>query len=225
MKTSLPKDSMPRERLNKLGPEALSDYELLAIILRTGTKDKNVLDLAKDMLANYQGLHYLNNVTLEELKNNKGIKEAKAIEILASIEFGKRVCLANQSFDTIKSSDDVYQYVRYNLENLNYEVMECVFINVKGSIVGIKRISIGNSNSTSADYREIAKWCFKYSCFNVILIHNHPSGDPTPSYNDKIFTNGLTTYLNKIGLTLVDHIIIGKEKYYSFSLKKEINKI
>jgi len=222
MKNSLPKDSMPRERLTKLGAEALSDYELLAIILRTGTKDKNVLDLAADMLSNYQSLHFLNNITLEELKTIKGIKEAKAIEILATIEFGKRVCLANKKICTFKTSDDVYKYVRYNLENLENEVMECYYVNVKGDVVGKRRISIGSNDNTKADFREIAKWCFKHACNHLVLIHNHPSGDPTPSFNDRVVTNDLILYLNNIGLTLIDHIIIGKNQYYSFNLKKII---
>ena len=222
MKSGIPKDSMPRERLAKFGADVLSDYELLAIILRTGTREKNVLDLASEMLSNYHSLHFLNNITLEELKRIKGIKEAKAIEILASIEFGKRVCLANQKICKITSSDDVYKLVRYNLENLEYKVMECVFIDVKGNIIGTKRVAIGSSDQTSQDYREIAKWCFKYSCVNMILIHNHPSGDPLPSYNDKVFTNDLIKYFENLGLKLIDHIIIGKERYYSFNLKKEV---
>ena len=218
----LPKETLPRERLSKYGAKVLTDYELLAIILRTGTKEKSVLDLAKEVLCSFYNLGYLNDISLQELMQIKGIKSAKAIEILASIEFGKRVCLSKNYADKVNSGEDVYKLLRYDMENLTYEELRCVYLNVKGGIVDIKILTKGSFNTTQIDFREIAKWSLKLSCYNIILVHNHPSGDPSPSYHDREFTNELIKYSNNIGVTLVDHIVIGKDSFYSFNYKKII---
>ena len=218
----LPKETLPRERLSKYGAKVLTDYELLAIILRTGTKEKSVLDLSKEVLCTFHNLSYLNDITINELIQIKGIKTAKAIEILASIEFGKRVCLSKSYNQIVTSGQDVYKMLRYDMENLSYEELKSVYLNVKGGIIDIKTLTKGSFNTTQVDFREIAKWSLKLSCFNVIIVHNHPSGDPTPSHHDKEFTNELIKYSNNIGVSIIDHIIIGKHSFYSFSYKKII---
>lgn len=219
----LPEINLPRERLLKYGAKSLSDYELLAIILRTGSQNYNVLDLARDIIISFHGINYLNGITIEELITHKGVKKAKAIEILASIEFGKRVCLSQNIQKNITNGQDLYEYVRYDMENLDHEETKCAYLNVKGGLIDIKTLSVGSVNTTQTDFREVVKWALKLSSSNIIIIHNHPSGDSTPSYSDKVFTNELIRYGSSLGINLLDHLIIGKNSFYSFQTKKSFN--
>lgn len=212
-----PKSALPRERLLKFGPKSLSDYELLAIILRTGTKQLSVLDLSKEILIKYRSLYNLNNLSIEELKSNRGIKETKAIELLAAIEIGKRIATSKREIMEITNPLDLYEYLRYEMENLIVEEMRCVYLNVKGGVIDIIKLGIGNDNKTEVDFREVVKWALKLTSKGFIVVHNHPSGNPEPSYNDKLFTNELSKYAQFMGVNLIDHIIIGKNSYYSFS--------
>lgn len=218
----LPLETLPRERLLKYGAYVLADYELLAIILRTGTKDIPVIDLSKNLLCSLHSLNALNDVTIEELKSIKGIKEAKAIEILAAIELGKRVFSSKRTCGRVNSSLELYEYLRGEMENLTYEETRCAYLNGKGGIIEIKKLGTGNADSTFADYREIVKWALKLSSYYIILVHNHPSGSCEPSYNDRKFTSELKAFSSKMGISLIDHIIIGKNKYYSFNEDKKI---
>lgn len=215
-----PQNIMPRERLMKFGPSALADYELLAIILRTGTREMSVLDLAKSLLIEHQSINNLKNLTLEELKQTKGIKNAKAIEILAAVELGKRVCESKRELKDIKKPEELYEFVRYDMENLLIEEVRCAYLNNRGGVVSIVKLGMGCSDNTSADFREIIKWALKLSSYNIIVIHNHPSGDPTPSHNDKKFTSDLSVYAQNMGVNLIDHLIIGKNKFYCFARNK-----
>lgn len=216
-----PQNTLPRERLAKFGPSALADYEILAIILRTGTREQSVLDLSKELLIKYRSLSNFNSLSLEELKDNKGIKEAKAIELLAAIEFGKRVFNTKREMLCIKTPDDLYEYLRFEMENLLVEEMRCVYLNVKGGVIDIIKLGMGNTNKTEVDFREVVKWALKLSSQNFIIVHNHPSGNCNPSHNDKVFTNELSKYASFMGVNLIDHLIIGKNAYYSFSRGKE----
>lgn len=215
-----PQNILPRERLMKFGANALADYELLAIILRTGTKEMTVLDLAKSLLVEYRHIANLKNLTLEELKQNKGIKNAKAIEILAAIELGKRVCESKRELMDIRKPEELYEYVRFDMENLLVEEVKCAYLNNRGGVVDIIKLGMGCSDNTNADLREIVKWALKLSSYNIIIIHNHPSGDPTPSHNDRVFTNELSKYAKQMGVNLIDHLIIGKNKFFCFSQNK-----
>ncbi len=201
----------------KFGASALADYELLAIILRTGTREMTVLDLAKSLLVEYRNVANLKNLTLEELKQTKGIKNAKAIEILAAVELGKRVCESKRELMDVKKPEELYEYVRYDMESLLVEEVRCAYLNNRGGVVEIIKLGMGCSDNTTADFREIIKWALKLSSYNIIIIHNHPSGDPTPSHNDKTFTNALSIYAKEMGVNLIDHLIIGKNKFYCFA--------
>lgn len=215
----MPVNNLPRERLLKDGKESLADYEVLAIILRTGIKGKNVLDLSKEMLTKFQ-LNEFSNLTINELMGIKGIKEAKAIEILAAIEFGKRVSNYISVRTIIKNNKEAYLYLKNKMEDLEEEHLICLYLNIKSEVVYEKTISIGSINDTSFDINKIIKYALKNSSNHIIISHNHPTGDPLPSNNDIIITHKAIDLLNKFDIKLIDHIIIGKNKYYSFNKQK-----
>lgn len=215
----MPVNNLPRERLLKDGKESLADYEVLAIILRTGIKGKNVLDLSKEILTKFQ-LNEFSNLTINELMEIKGIKEAKAIEILAAIEFGKRVSNYISVRTIIKNNKEAYLYLKNKMEDLEEEHLICLYLNIKSEVVYEKTISIGSINDTSFDINKIIKYALKNSSNHIIISHNHPTGDPLPSNNDIIITHKAIDLLNKFDIKLIDHIIIGKNKYYSFNKQK-----
>lgn len=208
---------MPRERLERIGAEALSDSELLAILLRTGSKDNHVLNLAQEVLNEFDNINSLNDVTVEELCTIKGIHKAKAITILAAIEFGKRVTENKRRNETrIDKPQDAYNYLRTSMENLNHEELVCMFLNNKSMVIKTKRITMGTTNSTLFDPKLVLKWALKFSSNFIIIAHNHPSGDPTPSEDDKLVTEQIIRAAKTVDIKVVDHIIVGKNRYYSF---------
>lgn len=210
----LPDEVKPRERLMAFGAKSLADYELLAIILRTGIKHASVLDVSKNLIIKMRNLGNFNEVTIEELKKIDGIGEAKAIEILASIEFGKRVCKYKSEKKAIKSISEMYNYIRYDLENLKYEEIRAYYLDIKGNIIDYRILGIGNINSSTCDEKEIVKWALKLSSSNIILAHNHPTGDSNPSYNDVFYTKRLLDFCKKMDINLIEHIVIGKNNFH-----------
>ena len=210
----LPDEVKPRERLMTFGAKSLADYELLAIILRTGIKHASVLDVSKNLIIKMRNLGNFNEVTIEELKKINGIGEAKAIEILASIEFGKRVCKYESEKKAIKSITEMYNYIRYDLENLKYEEIRAYYLDIKGNIIDYRILGIGNINSSTCDEKEIVKWALKLSSSNIILAHNHPTGDSNPSYNDVFYTKRLLDFCKKMDINLIEHIVIGKNNFH-----------
>lgn len=210
----LPDEVKPRERLMAFGAKSLADYELLAIILRTGIKHASVLDVSKNLIIKMRNLGNFNEVTIEELKKIDGIGEAKAIEILASIEFGKRVCKYESEKKAIKSITEMYNYIRYDLENLKYEEIRAYYLDIKGNIIDYRILGIGNINSSTCDEKEIVKWALKLSSSNIILAHNHPTGDSNPSYNDVFYTKRLLDFCKKMDINLIEHIVIGKNNFH-----------
>lgn len=216
----IPVMERPRERLISKGASSLSDYELLAILLRTGTKEESVLEVAKNLRNNLESLHDLNDITFNELTKVKGIGQAKAIELLAAIELGRRVSSPVIYQKTILTPKDAYNYLKNKLQNYHQETLIAVFLNLKNEIIADRIISIGTLDKTIFHPRDILKWALKYSCYGFIISHNHPSGDPTPSEADKQMTELLIESSKTVGVVFVDHIIIGKNKYYSFIEKK-----
>ena len=210
----LPDEVKPRERLMAFGAKSLADYELLAIILRTGIKHASVLDVSKNLIIKMRNLGNFNEVTIEELKKIDGIGEAKAIEILASIEFGKRVCKYESEKKAITSITEMYNYIRYDLENLKYEEIRAYYLDIKGNIIDYRILGIGNINSSTCDEKEIVKWALKLSSSNIILAHNHPTGDSSPRYNDVFYTKRLLDFCKKMDINLIEHIVIGKNNFH-----------
>ena len=212
----LPISERPRERLKDVGIQNLTDKEIISIILKTGTKEKNVKELSLEILKKYE-LQELKNITKEDLMKIKGIGEVKAIELLASIELGKRIFLKQtKKLKKIKNPKDIWEDSRYWLDNKKQEYFYCYYFNNKQELIKRKLLFIGTINSTTTHTREIFKEAYKCSASSIICIHNHPSNDLTPSKADILFTERLIKTGQIQGIPVNDHIIVGENNYYSF---------
>lgn len=172
-----PEGERPRERFIKYGPESLSNHELLAILLRTGTKDESVLQLANRLLKSFDGLRMLKEATLDEITSIKGIGKAKAIQILAAVEIGRRI--ANLDYNeryVIRSPEDGANYVMNDMRFLSQEHFVCLYLNTKNQVLHKKTVFIGSLNASIVHPREVFKEALKRSAASVICFHNHPSG-------------------------------------------------
>jgi len=208
-------DSRPRERLVKFGVKNLSDSEVLALILEKGTKQENVIEMSDRLISKY-GLDKLSQCSLKELQEIKGIGFAKACQILALFEFNKRHNLAKQEIKHIKSAKDVFNLFHEKLKDENQENFFILMLNNKNYVIGQELITKGSLDNSIAHPREIFKPAIKNSASKIILIHNHPSGDPSPSKSDLDLTDELIKSGEYLGVNVVDHVIIGKDKYWNW---------
>jgi len=216
----LPMEERPRERLLNEGAFCLSNVELLAILLRTGTKKQSALYLAQAILQKTKGLKALNEITVEELMEIDGIGEGKAVQILASIELGKRIGKSNHAKTMfILSPEDGFSYLSAEMKHLTQEHFVVLFLDTKNYILGKKTIFIGSLNRAIVHPREVFKEAIKRSSASIICVHNHPSGDPSPSSQDIQLTHRLEEVGELIGIKVLDHLIIGNEKFVSLKEK------
>jgi len=219
----IPENERPRERFLKYPVHSISTHELIAIILRTGSKQESVIDLSKRVLYKYENLKELSNVSIKELITIKGIGLTKAIELKAAIELGKRV--QTENFDSkikLHSPESIYLYLKDELEMKNQEHFIALFLNTKGQLLKKETLFIGSLNSSLIHPRELFKHAVLNSAASIIVCHNHPSGDPYPSNHDIDITKLLHKNSIMMDIELLDHIIIGKGRYYSFKEKKII---
>jgi DNA repair protein RadC len=215
-----PLNERPRERMLKEGANVLSNQELLAILLRSGTKDEPVLQLAQRVIQQFEGLNLLKDATIDELISVKGIGNAKAVEILASLELGKRVSrLQIDERYIIRSPDDGAKYVMDEMRFLSQEHFVCIYLNTKNQVLHKQTVFIGSLNASIVHPREVFKEAMKRSAASIICFHNHPSGDPNPSREDIEVTQRLSECGKIIGIDLLDHIIIGDQKFVSLKEK------
>jgi DNA repair protein RadC len=212
-------DQRPRERLQKSGSESLSDAELLAIILQTGTKYENVIDLSYRLLSKF-GINKLENCTLKELTKINGIGNAKACKILAMFQLQKRFQISKFINKSIKSAKDVYDFCSPNLKLKEKEHIIVLHLDTKNKIIKNETISIGTLNSSLLHPREVFRSAIKENVNSIILVHNHPSGDSKPSDEDIKITEILTKTGELLSIKLLDHVIIGQGEYYSFCENK-----
>lgn|SRR5699024_4399666 len=216
----VPMDERPRERLLQFGEAKLSNNELLAILIGSGTKNDSAIDLANRILMHFEGLKLLREATIEELTAIKGIGKAKGISILAALELGKRIhTYKPDDRVTIKSPSDGADYVMEEMRHLNQEHLVAMFLNTKNQIIHRQTIFIGSLNSSIVHPREIFREAVKRSAAAVICAHNHPSGDPTPSKEDIQVTRRLVEAGKIVGIELLDHLIIGSHSYVSLKEK------
>lgn len=215
-----PQDERPRERFVQNGPESLSNHELIAILLRTGTKDESVLQLANRLLTHFEGLRLLKDASLDEITAIKGIGSAKAIQVLAAVEIGRRISkLTYDDRYIIRSPEDGANYVMHEMRFLSQEHFVCLYLNTKNQVLHKQTIFIGSLNTSIVHPREVFKEAFRRSAASVICIHNHPSGDPTPSREDIEVTKRLAESGKIIGIDVLDHLIIGENKFVSLKEK------
>ena len=212
----IPKEERPRERLKEVGVEQLTNVEILSIILKTGTKNKNVKDLAIDILNHYD-LNKLKDISINDLMKIKGIGEVKAIELLASIELGKRILLKDvKKLEILDNPKIIWESSRYLLNDKKQEYFYCLYFDNKQRLIERKLLFMGTINRSITHMREIFKEAYKLSASSIVCIHNHPSNDVTPSKEDIKFTKNLFKTGELQGIPVADHIIIGDDSYYSF---------
>jgi DNA repair protein RadC len=215
-----PQDERPRERFIQNGPESLSNHELIAILLRTGTKDESVLQLSNRLLTNFEGLRLLKAATLEEMMEIKGIGQAKAIQVLAAVEIGRRIANLNYTERyVIRSPEDGANYVMNDMRFLSQEHFVCLYLNTKNQVLHKQTIFIGSLNASIVHPREVFREALKRSAASIICLHNHPSGDPAPSREDIEVTKRLVECGKMIGIDVLDHLIIGENKFVSLKEK------
>ncbi len=211
----IPESERPRERFKKYGVEALSNEELLSIIIRTGKRNKSVKEVSLDVL-NSVGLHELANINFNTLKNIEGIGEVKAITILSAIELGKRVLSKGDLISQIKTGDDVYYLVKEDMENELQEKFLVIYLDTRKKVLLKKVIFVGSVNSSNIVPRDVFREGVKLNSTSMILVHNHPAGTINPSYEDVYLTNEFIKLGRMMGINVIDHLIIGKNNYYSF---------
>ena len=212
----VPIQSRPRERLEHYGEKALSNHELLAILLRTGTKGTNVLSLALSMLNHFGNLYHLKTASCQELMAVSGIGRIKAIELKAAIELGMRISQASQiKIGQITSSTKAGEMLLVEMKGLQQEHVVVLFLNTKNEIIKKETFFIGGLNSSIAHQREIFRGAVRYSAARMIVGHNHPSGNPEPSEADIQFTRRMSECGELMGIDLLDHIIIGEQEFIS----------
>ena len=214
----IPISERPRERLFMYGPNSLSNEELLMIILKTGTKKYSVKEVSLNLLKECKSINNLKNITLNKLINSPGIGKIKAIELMAIIELSKRMNEEISIKDIVSCTNptNIINYFNYLFKDKKQEEFYVLYLDNKKKYIDKKRLFVGSINSSIAHPREIFKNAYLLSASFIICIHNHPSGDATPSNEDIIITKNLKSIGEMHAIYLIDHIIIGKNNYYSF---------
>lgn len=216
----LPTSERPYEKLALWGAERLSNTELLAIIIQSGTKEESAIQLAQRILTmgdqTQDSLMFLKNISMADLRSIKGIGKVKAIQILATMELAKRI---NQPLHTtkikIKNTADIANLLMNELKNEKREVVKLILLNTKNIIVKMKDITYGGANAAHLEPKELISEALKIQAPRMIVVHNHPSGDPTPSKADYTITDRIYDACSLMGIELLDHVIIGNNKYES----------
>ncbi|WP_270838380.1 RadC family protein [Peptacetobacter hiranonis] len=217
------KDEFPREKMLKDGVESLSNAELIAVLLRTGSKNKTVIELANELLkVDHEGIRFLKSSSIEELCEIEGIGISKATLIKAALELGVRVAESEIVRYQVKNPWDIYKYYMESMRYLKEEIFKTVLLNTKNEIITDIDVSHGTLNSSLVHPREVFKQAIKKSANKIILIHNHPSGNVEPSNEDMHITDRLIECGKIIGIEVIDHIIIGDGIYYSFKESRKM---
>lgn len=209
-------DQRPREKALRYGLKSLSDLELVAMILQSGHKNRSVFDIASDVLKESEGLSNLMNMHVNTLMRIKGIREVKALQLLASIELSRRILKARVYQASICNPKDVIDWFELEFGFEKQENFVAVYLDTKGHVISHCVLFIGTLNESCVHPREIFKEAFVQSAHSILIAHNHPSGDASPSEADIHVTEQMVLIAKMMGVNLLDHIIIGKDAYYSF---------
>ena len=211
-------DDRPREKMIKKGRAALSDSELLAILLRTGMKGQSAVDLARDILDKVDNdLIKLSDLTIKEMKGIKGVGQAKAITLMAAMELGKRRRAAEATLpDEVKDSKASFERFLPYIDDMKQEHFLVMYLDQSNHPLKVECISNGGTTHVIADPQIVFKNALNLNATCIVLGHNHPSGNPRPSMDDRQLTKKLVSAGKLLDITVIDHIIIGRERYYSF---------
>lgn len=217
----MPDDERPRERLERLGPEALSNAELLAIFLRVGTKGVSAIEIGENLLKHFGSIAALGSATIDDLKAQHGIGLAKACQLAAAFELGARAAREQLNHVALDSPERIHETFAPQLAYLDHERLVIALVNTRLQHTGTIEISSGTLNETTAHPRDVLRPVVARNAYGFVLIHNHPSGDPSPSTADREFTRRINRAAELFQLRFVDHIIIGRpqagrDPYYSF---------
>ena len=214
----IPTMERPRERMLKVGKEYLSNEELLAIIIKTGTKGVSVKDIAINVLKEIKDINNLENITINTFSNIKGLGYVKTIELMAAIELGKRIFLEKTKKDETKYNNPkiIYKNNLYLFKGKKQEYFYCLYLDSKNRLIERKLLFMGTINRSIVHPREIFKEAYLTSCSSIVCMHNHPSGDITPSIEDVYLTESLIKIGKIQGINIIDHMIISDNDYYSF---------
>ncbi|MEP6936702.1 MAG: DNA repair protein RadC [Chthoniobacterales bacterium] len=217
----LPEDERPREKLLKRGAGALTDAELIAILLRTGLPGANAVDVARQLLERFQTLGSLSRCTVAEISGIAGIGPAKAIQLVAAFGLGQRLARETLTRQKIDTPELVYELVAAEMRTLHKESLRVILLDTRYHLLRLQEISLGSVNESIAHPRDIFRPAVIFSAYAVIVVHNHPSGDPTPSQADHSLTRRLAEGAELLQIKLLDHIIIGapaegRPPYFSF---------
>lgn len=221
---SFQEDSLlPRERLAKEGVEALSNQELLAILLRTGTRQASVFEIAQKVLSNLSSLTDLKKMTLQEMQSLSGIGRVKAIELQAMIELGHRIHkYETLEMESILSSQKLAKKMQQELGDKKQEHLVALYLNTQNQIIHQQTIFIGSATRSIAEPREILHYAIKHMATSIILVHNHPSGAVAPSRNDDHVTKLVKEACDLMGIVLLDHLIVSYSSYFSYREKTDL---
>jgi DNA repair protein RadC len=214
--TDLAADERPRERLAKLGPQALSSAELLAILLRVGVTGENAVQVGQRLLQTFGGLTGLHRATFDEMRAQHGIGEAKAAQIKAAIELGRRLTLESpDERPAINSPAEAAALVQYEMSGLEQEHLRVILLDTRNHVLGIEEIYHGSVNSSQVHIGEVFKPAIRRNATAIIVIHNHPSGDPTPSPDDVAVTRAILQAGKLLDIDVLDHMVIGQGRWVS----------
>lgn len=212
----IPSEERPRERMKTYGPQALSHAELLAILLRTGNDRESAVHLAERILVDCGGLRRFAERSWDELTHIRGIGPAKALQLQAAIELGRRVARSRlPDMVTISGPQDAADLLMEDLRHYREEHFVCLFLNTKNHVVGRETLSVGSLNASIVHPREVFRAAVRRSSASILCAHNHPSGDPTPSAEDLKLTRRLAEAGALLGIELLDHLVIGDNRFVS----------
>jgi DNA repair protein RadC len=205
----LPPGDRPREKLECRGADALSDSELIAILLRTGVQGANAIDVARQLLAHAGSLGGIARCSVQEMAKIKGIGPAKAVQLAAAFGLGARLARETISETKLDEPRVIYELLAPRMRALNRESLQVVLLDTRYHLIRVEEVSLGSLNESVAHPREIFRPALIYCAFGVIVAHNHPSGDPTPSEADRLLTRRLKDAAELLRITLLDHIVVG----------------
>jgi DNA repair protein RadC len=214
--TDLEEEERPRERLAKLGPQALSKPELLAILLRVGVQGENAVQVGQRLLQAFGGLAGLQRASFAEVCQQRGMGSAKAAQVKAAIELGNRLRLETpDEKPTVHSPADAAALVQYEMAGLNQEHLWVINLDTRNRMLNIEKVYVGSLNSSMVRVGELFKPAIQRNAASIIVVHNHPSGDPTPSPEDIALTKSIVQAGKLLDIELLDHLVIGQNKFVS----------